>query len=59
LEELNTMGISIDNELISQMETIRDISARVLKVRQEKAIKVRQPLRAVILKEKVEMKEEL
>jgi len=49
----------VDEVLISQMEKIRDISARVLKIRQEKAIKVRQPLRAVILKEKIEMSDEL
>jgi isoleucyl-tRNA synthetase len=49
----------VDEVLIYQMEKIRDISARVLKIRQEKSIKVRQPLRAVILKEKIEMSDEL
>jgi len=56
---LEGIGIEVNEVLISQMELIRDISARVLKIRQEKAIKVRQPLRAVVLKERIEMNIEL
>ena len=59
LEKLEGIGIEVNEVLISQMELIRDISARVLKIRQEKAIKVRQPLRAVVLKERIEMNIEL
>ncbi|MDD4784714.1 MAG: DUF5915 domain-containing protein [Candidatus Paceibacterota bacterium] len=41
------------------MSEIIDLSTKALKVRQEKAIKVRQPLKALIVKNKMEINEQL
>jgi len=53
LDKLDLLGIEIDEELLNQMETIRDLSTQALKVRQEKAVKVRQPLNALKIKKEM------
>ncbi len=50
LELIKSLGIDTDEDLLSQMNNIRDLSTQALKIRQEKGVKVRQPLNALIVK---------
>jgi len=59
LEKIEFLNLNIDKELLKQMSEIIDLSTKALKVRQEKAIKVRQPLKALIVKNKMEINEQL
>jgi len=59
LETIEPLNINIDQGLLKQMNEIIDLSTKALKVRQEKAIKVRQPLKALIVKNKIEADENL
>ncbi|MDD3156031.1 MAG: DUF5915 domain-containing protein [Candidatus Pacebacteria bacterium] len=50
MELIKSLDINIDEDLLSQMDKIRDLSTQALKIRQEKGVKVRQPLNALIIK---------
>ena len=48
-----------NKKLEKEMEIIRDLSAQILKLRQENNIKVRQPLNSVTLKNKIKIQKDL
>ncbi len=55
LDKIEMLGIEIDDKLLTNMQVIIDWSTQALKLRQEKTIKVRQPLASLTIKNKIDL----